>query len=114
MAAAANSCDLIIYTAYRCPDMTPFINCLSMKGHLNFVGAVTEDSPPLSPFGIMMKDIKISGSHIGGPKLLKELVDFATSNKIRVPVEVVPFSEVNACLEKMRGSTHDGRFVLKW
>lgn len=46
VAAAANSCNAIIYTPNRCPDLNPYASMLKMKGKMAFVGAVT-DSPGL-------------------------------------------------------------------
>jgi D-arabinose 1-dehydrogenase-like Zn-dependent alcohol dehydrogenase len=113
LATAENSCNMILYTPNKCQDLMPFINCLYMKGKMAFIGAVTE--PPALPlFGPpIMKDLVFAGSHIGGPKLIKEMVELVASKDIRCPVSVHPFAEINECLDSMRNNTHDARFVLK-
>jgi len=92
----------------------PYISCLAMKGKMAFIGAIL--APPALPlFGPpIMKDLVFAGSHIGGPKLLKELVDLVVSKNVRIPVHVHPFEEIDQCLDKMRAVDHNGRFVLKW
>jgi D-arabinose 1-dehydrogenase-like Zn-dependent alcohol dehydrogenase len=61
-----------------------------------------------------MKDLLFAGSHIGGPKLIKEMLKLVAEKNVKVPVNVHPFSEINECLDKMRENAHTGRFVLKW
>ncbi|KAK3256428.1 hypothetical protein CYMTET_34438 [Cymbomonas tetramitiformis] len=85
-----------------------------MKGKMAFIGAITTPVP-IGMFGPpIMKDLLFAGSHIGGPKKIKEMVDFVAEKKIKVPVEVYDFKELDACLAKMRSGTQNGRMVMKW
>jgi len=114
MKAVENTCNCILYTPNVLPDLNPFIACLAMKGKMAFVGAITQ--PPALPiFGPpIMKDLVFAGSHIGGPKLMKEMVDVVASKGLKLPCSIHPFSEINECLDKMRANKADGRMVLKW
>eukprot|EP00854_Cymbomonas_tetramitiformis_P008501 gene8501-10098_t len=80
MKAVESSCDMILYTPNVLPDINPFIGALKMKGKMAFIGAITTPVP-IGMFG--PPDLLFAGSHIGGPKKIKEMVDFVAEKKIK-------------------------------
>lgn len=74
LAAAANSLDLIIVTVSASLDWQPFVDMLRPRGTICFVGAITKpmELPLFGP--LIMKDLKVAGSCIGGRGRLQEML----------------------------------------
>jgi alcohol dehydrogenase/propanol-preferring alcohol dehydrogenase len=67
-------------------------------------------SLPLMP----IRALTVQGSYVGNPKELRELVALAQAGKLAaLPVEVVPQSQANDALMRLRDGKITGRVVLK-
>lgn len=67
------------------------------------------------PLPIMaMRALTVQGSYVGNPKELRELVALAQGGTLpALPVTVMPQSEANAALMRLRDGTVTGRIVLR-
>jgi D-arabinose 1-dehydrogenase-like Zn-dependent alcohol dehydrogenase len=73
-----------------------------------FGGELTLSLPP-----IVLKAISILGSYVGNLNDLKELIALVREGKVQaLPVETVPFDQVNDALDRLRAGTVQGRLVL--
>jgi len=65
---------------------------------------------PLMP----IRALTVQGSYVGNPKELRELVALAQDGRLApLPVEVVPQSQANEALMRLRDGKITGRVVLK-
>jgi propanol-preferring alcohol dehydrogenase len=104
--------DIIISTVFDSKAIQPLISGLAPKGRLCVVGAASE---PLlvSPFELLAKRLVITGSAIGGRKLLRETLEFSADLGIKPLVEIFPFEQVNEVLDRLRKGNINLRAVLK-
>ncbi|MFE5703532.1 alcohol dehydrogenase [Rhodococcus koreensis] len=73
-----------------------------------FGGELALPIPPL-----VQRSITVRGSYVGSLEELRELVDLAKTGRIEpLPVQAVPFEEVNGALQRLRSGTVEGRLVL--
>uniref|UniRef100_A0A7S0R4K1 Enoyl reductase (ER) domain-containing protein n=1 Tax=Pyramimonas obovata TaxID=1411642 RepID=A0A7S0R4K1_9CHLO len=95
-------------------DWATYASHLKMKGAMVFVGAVL-NPVPITMFGPpILKDLVFAGSHIGGPKEIKEMLQVAADKGVKPMVEVLPFDQINTALDKVRDNSCRFRMVLKW
>ncbi len=109
--AQSESQDLIISTVNTPMDWRRYVNALRPDGVLSFVGALSE--PLTIPTGLLLaRRRSVSGSPIGGRVAMREMLDFAARHGIGAEVEVLPMSEVNQALDRLRRNDVRYRFVL--
>jgi propanol-preferring alcohol dehydrogenase len=61
-----------------------------------------------------MRELTVRGSYVGNPKELRELVALAQGGKVAAtPVEMVPMSQANDALMRLRDGKVTGRVVLR-
>lgn len=110
--AVANSFDLILSTVNVPLDWDKYLAALRPKGRLHLVGAV------LSPFSsqvfpMILGQKSVSGSPLGSPTTVANMLDFAARHAIAPLVEVFSFDQVNEAMEKLRNGQPRYRLVLK-
>jgi len=106
LAAAAGQFDLIISTVNVKLDWNLYVNTLAARGRLHFVGAVLEPLD-IQVFGLLMGQRSISGSAVGSPSVMSEMLDFSARHAIKPVIETFAFDDVNAAIERVRsGQTH--------
>jgi len=111
MAAAAGSFDYVISTVNVKLDWNAYVGTLKPKGRLHFVGATLEPLD-LGVFPLMMGQRSVSGSPVGSPATIEQMLAFAHLHDITPQVEVYPMSEVNAALDRLRSGEARYRIVL--
>ncbi|MCS5498239.1 alcohol dehydrogenase [Cnuibacter physcomitrellae] len=73
-----------------------------------FGGALALDLPPL-----VQRSLTVRGSYVGTLDELKQLVELARTGRLQpLPVEQVPFDDVNSALDRLRAGGVAGRLVL--
>jgi alcohol/geraniol dehydrogenase (NADP+) len=109
--AVANSFDLIICTVNVDLDWATYIVALRPKGRLHFVGVVPN---PVAThvFPIIERQNSISGSPLGSPHTVAQMLDFAARHQIEPITEIYPFDRVNEALERLRSGKARYRIVL--
>jgi D-arabinose 1-dehydrogenase-like Zn-dependent alcohol dehydrogenase len=61
---------------------------------------------------MIMNRIGVEGSNIGGSVDMAEMLNFSALHKVAPKVEVLPFSQVNQALDKVRNGTARYRMVV--
>ncbi|PAP75441.1 NADPH-dependent aldehyde reductase Ahr [Rubrivirga marina] len=111
IASAAGTFDFIVSTVNVKLDWNVYVSTLKPKGRLHFVGATLEPLD-LGVFPLMLGQRSISGSPVGAPATIEQMLDFAHLHDIKPQVEVFPMSEVNAALGRLKSGEARYRIVL--
>ncbi|MFQ5772442.1 MAG: NAD(P)-dependent alcohol dehydrogenase [bacterium] len=109
---AANSLDFILNTVYADIDWVSFLNILRPNGKLCTVGAAA--NPIMIPvFPLIAGQKTVCGSVIGGRRIIQEMLEFCARHHIKAKTEILPMSEVNTAIDKVRNGKARYRMVLK-
>lgn len=111
IAALAKKLDLVIVTVNVPLDWQTLISTLAPHGRLHFVGAVLEPVP-VRVFSLLDGQKCVSGSAIGSPADMAQMLDFCVRHRIEPQVEHFPMSRVNEALDHLRSGQARYRVVL--
>ncbi|WP_160151958.1 NAD(P)-dependent alcohol dehydrogenase [Microbulbifer sp. ALW1] len=109
--AAAGQFDLIISTVNVKLDWNTYLATLKPRGRLHFVGATTEPLD-LNVFNLLMAQRQVSGSPVGSPATIADMLEFAARHKIAPKVEQFPMSKVNEAFARLESGEARYRIVL--
>ena len=109
--AAAGSFDFIISTVNVKLDWDLYLNTLKPKGRFHFVGAVLEPLD-LGAFSLITGQRSVSGSPVGSPATIEQMLEFAKLHDIEPQVELFDMNEVNAAIEHLKSGKARYRIVL--
>jgi uncharacterized zinc-type alcohol dehydrogenase-like protein len=103
--------DLIVSTVNADQDWAPYIQALRPTGTLCFVGL------PPSPITVQALPLvsgirSISGSPIGSPSRLREMLDVASRHGVKAKTERFAMAEANEAIEKVKKNKVRYRAVL--
>lgn len=108
---ARDSLDLILNTAHASPDMDVYLGALRPKGVFCQLGAAPVPlAVPSMP--LIGGSRSVTGSAIGSPAIIREMLAFAAWHGIAATTEVVPMREVNEALDRTRRNLARYRMVL--
>ena len=111
MKAINRGLDLIVYTSHAEADWTSLILSLRSEGRIAMVGF-----PPgllaFEPMELVVRQLSITGSILGSPRVMREMLSFAQAHGIRPVVEIMPMSAVNDALRKLEENRARYRIVL--
>jgi uncharacterized zinc-type alcohol dehydrogenase-like protein len=112
IAALAGTLDLLLVTANADLDWSAYLQTLKPKGRLHFVGVAPS---PVSThvFPLIAAQKAISGSPLGSPSTVQKMLTFAARHQIAPMVEVYPFTEVEAAMQRLREGKPRYRVVLQ-
>lgn len=107
------SLDVIVCTVSS-PDMPieKYLHLLKTGGKFVQVGAPEDRLPALSAFSLISKGCSISGSSIGSPAEIEEMLEFAGRKGIKPWVEKRSMSEANSAIVDMENGKAKYRYVL--
>ncbi len=108
--AARNSLDFILVTANVQLDWNAYLRLLRPNGVLCFVGAIPGDFSV--PFGALSRQRSVTNGVIGSRGAMRDMLDFSARHSIVAQTEALPFSEINAALERVRTNQARYRVVL--
>lgn len=112
MESAAGSFDFILSTVNVPLDWNAYLNLLAPDGRLHFVGAVLE--PVQVPaFALIMGRKRISGSPLGSPATVLDMLDFCARHGIAPQTESFAMADVNDALEHLKAGKARYRIVLE-
>lgn len=111
IAAAAGRFDLVLSTVNVKLDWNAFIETLVPRGRLHFVGATVEPLD-LGAFPLIMGQRSVSGSPVGSPAVIAQMLEFAARHDIKPVIETFPFDQVNEALDRLRSGEARYRIVL--
>ena len=105
------SLDLILNTAHAAPDMGVYLGALRPKGVFCQLGAAPD---PLSvpAFALIVGSRTVTGSAIGSPAVIREMLEVAARHGVAAKTEGVPMREADAALDKTRKNAARYRMVL--
>ncbi len=103
--------DLILSTVHSDLDWPAYLAALAPGGRLHLVGAAPS---PLSvpAFTLIGGDRSVSGSGVGSPRALHDLLAFAARHGIRPVTEHFPMDRVNDALDHLRSGRARYRVIL--
>lgn len=113
MAQAAGTLDFILATAHTDLDWVSYVQALRPRGTLCMVGAPAAAVLNVPPVLLLLQEKRICGSMIGSRATIQEMLAFAARHRIGATVEVMPLSQVNAALDKVRAGKARYRMALK-
>ena len=112
VAAAAGQFDLIISTVAVKLDWNLYLTTLKPKGRLHFVGATLEPLD-IGVFNLIMGQRSVSGSPVGSPATIAQMLEFAQRHEIKPIVQSYKFEQVNEALDQLRSGDVRYRLVLE-
>lgn len=108
---AASSFDFIISTVNVKLDWDLYLSTLKPKGRLHFVGATLEPIE-LGVFSLIAAQRSVSGSPVGSPATIEQMLEFAVLHKITPRVESYKMSEINEAFTRLKSGDARYRIVL--
>lgn len=110
----ARSLDLIIATTNDADmPINGYLSLLRPGGHFVCVGAPEKPLPQLSAFTLIMGNVHVTGSAIGSPKLIEEMLALAAKSDIHPWIEKRSLrNQVNETVVDMHKSKARYRYVL--
>ena len=109
--AAAGSFDFVISTVNVKLDWDLYLNTLKPRGRLHFVGATLEPLD-IGVFSLLRGQRSVSGSPVGSPATIAQMLEFANLHDIRPQGEGFPMDEINAAIDHLRSGKARYRVVL--
>ncbi|KAG2195001.1 hypothetical protein INT46_009759 [Mucor plumbeus] len=91
----------------------PYFALLRANGNFINVSAPNWNFPELSPIILLMNQVNISGSAIGSPAEIEDMLEFAAEHNVRPWIDVFPMREVNKVLDDFRAGKPRFRYVLE-
>ena len=111
MKEVSGSQDFILNTANADQDWGVFIQTLRPTGTLCFVG-VPPSNISVHAFPLISGIRTITGSPIGSPQRMREMLDVAARHDIRATIEGFPMAKANEAIEKVKKNKVRYRAVL--
>lgn len=111
MKDAASSMDFILTTTIADQDWGAYVQALRPTGTLCFVG-VPPSPVCVQAFPLISGQRSISGSPIGSPYRIKEMLDVAARHGIKATTESFPMAQANVAIEKVKKGKVRYRAVL--
>jgi uncharacterized zinc-type alcohol dehydrogenase-like protein len=110
MAAARDGFDVVIDTISASHDLAPYLRLVAMDGTLSLLGY-------LGPLAVDAMDLlvgrkRLTSAGSGGRPATAEMLRFCADNGIAADVEVLPSSQAEAALDRLRRNDVRYRFVL--
>ncbi len=101
--------DLLVCTANHGINWSPLLNTLKKRGRLVLLGFPDIES---NSTNLVAHDLSITGSLIGNPPTMREMLSFAQEHCIKPMVELMPMSQVNEALQRVKENKARYRIVL--
>jgi uncharacterized zinc-type alcohol dehydrogenase-like protein len=111
MREVAGKFDFILTTINADQDWNAYIQALRPTGTLCFVG-VPPSPVSVHAFPLIAGVRTITGSPIGSPHMLREMMDVAARHGVEAQTEVSPMAKVNEAIEKVKKNKVRYRAVL--
>lgn len=108
---AAGSFDLILSTVNVKLDWNTYLGTLKPKGRLHMLGATLEPLD-LGAMSLIMGQLNVSGSPVGSPATIAQMLEFAALHQIEPVTEHFRFDQVNEALAHLESGKARYRIVL--
>lgn len=109
--AEAGRFDFILSTIAADANWTAYMNALGPRGRLHSVGV------PPKPFNVHVfqfipQQRSLSGTPLGSPATIRQMLDFCARHDINPKVERLPMSQIGEAFERIRSGSPRYRIVL--
>lgn len=111
MKSIAGSLDFVLNTANVPLDWQAIFDTLGPRGRLHTVGAVLEPIP-VAAFTLLTGQKSLSGSPLGSPATISQMLDFCARHKIAPVSEFFPMSRANEALAHLESGKARYRVIL--
>ncbi|MDH4211939.1 MAG: NAD(P)-dependent alcohol dehydrogenase [candidate division WOR-3 bacterium] len=101
--------DLLLCTSSGGLSWFSLLETLKKRGKMVLVGFPMID---LKPIDIVSHELSITGSFLGNRAIMKEVLEFAQAQGITPKVELMPMSQVNEALQRVKENKARYRIVL--
>ncbi len=101
--------DLLLCTASAVDNLFALMETLKKRGEFVLVGFPSVD---LEPIDLVSHELAITGSFLGNRKTMKEMLMFAQEYGIKPKIELMPMSQVNKALKRVKENKARYRIVL--
>jgi len=109
----ASSLDLIVCTVSSTSmPLMKYLSLLRLDGTFVQVGAPDDGLPPIQQSPLIFKRLKITGSLIGSPKEIREMLELAVEKDVRPWIEEIPMRDANRAIVEMEKGTPRYRYIL--
>jgi alcohol dehydrogenase (NADP+) len=110
----SRSLDLIICTvdSPKLP-LSQYLRLLKVGGTFVQVGAPEGPLPGLPAWSLIQKEVQVTGSNIGSPDDIREMLQLAAEKQVYPWIQKRPMSDVNAALADMDAGKARYRYVLE-
>jgi len=105
------SFDLLLYTSHGKSDWTSLLYSLKTNGRLIMVG-FSDDPVMFDPLELVVHQMSITGSFIGNRATMREMLSFAQAHGIAPWIELMPMSQVNHAIQRVKENKARYRIVL--
>ncbi|MFK3984818.1 NAD(P)-dependent alcohol dehydrogenase [Micromonospora sp. NPDC050397] len=110
MATAGDTFDVLIDTVPTPHDLAPYLKLVAMDGTLSLLGYLGPVTVEATDLLIGRKKLSSAGS--GGRMATAEMLRFCADNGVAADIEVLPSSQVDTALDRLRRNDVRYRFVL--
>lgn len=110
--AAAGRFDLVISTVNVKLDWNLYLGTLKARGRLHMVGATLEPMD-ISAFALIMGQRSVSGSPVGSPSTIAQMLEFANLHNIKPVIEKFSFDDINDAVARLKSGQTHYRIVLE-
>jgi uncharacterized zinc-type alcohol dehydrogenase-like protein len=105
------SFDLLLYASHGKSDWTSILYSLKTNGRLVMIG-FSDDPVTFDPLELVVHQMSITGSFIGNRVAMKEMLSFAQVQGIAPEIELMPMSQVNLAIQRLKENKARYRIVL--
>ena len=102
--------DLLLCTASTLDNWFAVMETLKKRGKFVLVGFPSID---LEPIDIVSHELAIAGSFLGNRVTMKEMLKFAQEHDIKPKIELMPMSQVNKAIKRVKENKARYRVVLE-
>lgn len=111
IAKEAGRFDFILTTVAVDLDWSAYLNALGPRGRLHTVG-IPPSAIPAHAFQLIGQQRSVSGSPLGSPATIRDMLDFCARHDIQPMVERFPMSQIDAAFDRLRHGSPRYRIVL--
>jgi uncharacterized zinc-type alcohol dehydrogenase-like protein len=101
--------DFLLSTAHGDVKWEPLLEILKKRGKLVMVGFPEMD---FNPTDLIAHELSITGSFLGNRATMKEMLSFAQAHGIKPWTELMPMSQINEAIQKVKENKARYRIVL--
>jgi len=112
LAKEAGRFDYICSTVNVPLNWDAYMNALGPKGRLHHVGAVLEPQG-VHPFGLIAGQKQVSGTPLGAPGTMRQMLDFCARHEIAPKCEMFKMSDINAAMDTLKNGSPRYRMVVE-